>query len=128
MTETSILTLLQRIDRALLAEIEIVRDGRFAELRDVQRETLAAMEALDGARAGASLAELDRGRVNMAIAGVSARAEQARGLIGAALHGARNARARIDALVQREGDVGAYDRTGGQIRMKPHGSPYRRTL
>ena len=127
-TQARLTTLLERIDRALLAEIEVVREGRFKELQDVQRETLAAVTALDGAQAELRAGGVNAADMDGALGRVRDRAQQAQGLIGAALNGARRARSRVEALIQSDGEVGAYDRTGGQIRMNPAGSPYRKTL
>jgi hypothetical protein len=128
MSEQQLLTLLERIDRALLAEIDIIRDGRFQELRTVQQETAAAMRALDQVRVDLRVPGFDKSRVEGTMARVAKRAEQARGLIGAALHGARNARMRLETLIQSDGDIGTYDRDGGQMRMKTLNSPYNKTL
>ncbi|WP_298915642.1 hypothetical protein [uncultured Algimonas sp.] len=128
MTDARIMTLLDRIDRALLAEIEVVQDGRFDELRAVQEETAAAMRELDGSRDAMRAPGLDKPGIEAAMARIRQRADQARGLIGAAMHGARDARTRLEALIRADGDVGAYDRSGGQLRMKAIGSPYNKTL
>lgn len=128
MTDKPILDMLARIDRALLAEIEVLRDGRFDELRDVQRETEQAMQGLEAMQGEFRVPGLNRPRVEAAMGLINRRADQARGLIAAALHGARDARNRLDGLARAEGQVGAYDRTGGQLMMKSVGSPYNKTL
>lgn len=128
MSETRLLTALERVDRALLAEIEIIQEGRFKELQAVQKETAKAMMALDGTKAGLTIQAQNKPVIDAAMKKVSQRAEMARGLIGSALHGARNARERIVAIAQSDGEVGTYDRTGGQLRMKTIGSPYNKTI
>lgn len=128
MTEARILTLLERIDRALQAEIDVVREGRFQELRDVQAETADALRNLDAVHRLVQMPGLNQARIEMAITSVNRRAEQAKALIGAAMNGARDARLRLEALVRADGDIGAYDRRGGQIRMKNLGSPYNKTI
>lgn len=128
MSETRLLTALERIDRALLAEIEVVQEGRFQELQAVQKETAKAMMALDGSKAGLSVQAQNKPVIEAAMQAVARRAEIAKGLIGSALHGARNARERLTAIAQSDGEVGVYDRTGGQLRMKTIGSPYNKTI
>lgn len=128
MSETRLLTALERVDRALQAEIEIIREGRFQELQAVQKETAQAMMALDGSRSSLSIQSQNKPIIDAAIQAVARRAETAQGLIGSALHGAKNARERLSAIAQSDGEVGAYDRTGGQLRMKTIGSPYNKTI
>lgn len=128
MSDAKILTLLARIDRALLAEIEVIRDGRFQDLLSVQTETANAMRGLDMMRVDIQVPGFDKTRVAAAMQVINQRAEHARGLIGAAMNGARDARARLEGLIRADGDIGAYDRTGGQIRMKNLGSPYNKTI
>lgn len=128
MSQTRILKALDRVDRALLAEIDVVQEGRFEDLRTVQQETALAMRALDGTKTGLTLSASDKPVVERAMSRVSKRAEIARGLIGSALNGARDARQRLESLTQSGGEVGTYDRTGGQLRMKTIGSPYNKTI
>lgn len=128
MSETLILTMLGRIDRALLAEIDVIREGRFQDLLAVQTETAEAVRGLDVMRAEIQLPGFDKSRIEMAMRVINQRAEQARGLIGAAMNGARDAKARIEGLIRADGEIGAYDRTGGQIIMKNLGSPYNKTI
>lgn len=126
--ESRIVNLLQRLDTALLAEIAVIREGRFDDLSAVQTDTAEAMRQLDGLRSDLSNPDLDRAGVEAAMAGVKRRAEQARGLIGAALNGARDARRRLEDMVRADGRIGAYDRSGGQVMMKNIGSPYNKTI
>ncbi|GHA89375.1 hypothetical protein GCM10009069_10560 [Algimonas arctica] len=128
MSDTRILTMLSRIDRALIAEIDVIREGRFQDLLAVQMETADAMRGLDAMRIDFQLPGFDKSRIEAAMRIINQRAEQARGLIGAAMNGARDAKARIEGLIRADGDIGAYDRTGGQIRMKNLGSPYNKTI
>lgn len=128
MSENRIVEMLSRIDRALLAEIEILRDGRFQELRQVQSETAAAMKALDMIQPELRLPTAGASGLEAAVGRVNRRAEQARGLLAAALHGARDARARLEGLVRSEGEVGTYDRRGGRVMMSGAASPYNKTL
>lgn len=128
MTEHKIVETLKRVDQALLAEIEVVRDGRFEELRDVQSRTAEAMKALAAIEPEIALPGLDRVRIEAAVASVNHRAQQAKGLLAAALHGARDARTRLEGLIRAEGEVGAYDSQGGRLMMPNHGSPYNKTL
>lgn len=128
MSETRILTLLNRIDQALIAEIDVIREGRFQDLLSVQMETADAMRSLDTMQIEFQLPGFDKPRVEAAMSLINQRAEQARGLIGAAMNGARDAKARIEGLIRADGEIGAYDRSGGQIRMKNLGSPYNKTI
>lgn len=128
MSDTRILTMLGRIDRALLAEIDVVREGRFQDLLAVQAETADAVRGLDTMRADFRLPGFDKTRIEVAMGIINQRAEQARGLIGAAMNGARDAKTRIEGLIRADGEIGAYDRTGGQIMMKNIGSPYNKTI
>lgn len=128
MNETRILTLLNRIDQALIAEIDVIREGRFQDLLSVQMETADAMRSLDTMHIEFQLPGFDKSRIETAMGLINQRAEQARGLIGAAMNGARDAKARIEGLIRADGEIGAYDRSGGQIRMKNLGSPYNKTI
>lgn len=128
MNEARILTMLNRIDRALIAEIEVVREGRFQDLLAVQVETADAMRSLDDVHVDFQLPGFNKARVEAAMHLINQRAEQARGLIGAAMNGARDAKARIEGLIRADGEIGVYDRTGGQIMMKNLGSPYNKTI
>ena len=128
MSETRLLTALERIDRALLAEIEIIQEGRFKELQAIQKETAQAMMALDGSKAGLTIQPQNKPVIEAAMQTVARRAETARGLIASALNGARNAQDRLSAIAQSDSEVGAYDRSGGQLRMKTIGSPYNKTI
>jgi hypothetical protein len=128
MSDTRILTLLSRIDQALIAEIDVIREGRFQDLLAVQTETAAAMRGLDAMRIDIQLPGFDKSRIEPAMRLINQRAEQARGLIGAAMNGARDAKARIEGLIRADGEIGAYDRTGGRIMMKNLGSPYNKTI
>lgn len=128
MSETRILTMLNRIDRALIAEIDVIREGRFQDLLAVQVETADAMRSLDAIRVDFQLPGFNKSRVEAAMSLINQRAEQARGLIGAAMNGARDAKARIEGLIRADGEIGAYDRTGGQIMMKNLASPYNKTI
>ncbi|MGJ8560759.1 MAG: hypothetical protein ACSHX3_11025 [Litorimonas sp.] len=128
MSETRILNLLNRIDQALIAEIDVVREGRFQDLLAVQMETADAMRGLDALRIDFQLPGFDKSRIDAAMRIINQRAEQARSLIGAAMNGARDAKARIENLIRADGEIGAYDRTGGQIMMKNLGSPYNKTI
>lgn len=128
MSETRILTMLSRIDRALQAEIDVIREGRFQDLIAVQVETTEAMRGLDSMRADIALPGFDKTRIDAAMTHINQRALQARNLVGAALNGARDAKARIEGLIRADGEIGAYDRMGGQIMMKNHASPYNKTI
>jgi hypothetical protein len=86
------------------------------------------MQGLDMARGDLNAPGLNKGVVEAAMADISKRANQARGLIAAALNGARDASSRLDALIQSDGQIGAYDRNGGQVTMKRIGSPYNKTI
>lgn len=128
MNDTRILDMLARIDRALLAEIEVLQDGRFMDLRDLQIETANAMKGLDTLGNAIRLSGVDRTKVETAMMIINRRAEQARGLVAAALNGARDARVRLEGMVRSDGQVGAYDRQGGQLVMKSLASPYNKTI
>lgn len=128
MSETRILTMLSRIDRALQAEIDVIREGRFQDLIAVQVETTDAMRGLDSMRADIALPGFDKTRIDAAMTHINQRALQARNLVGAALNGARDAKARIEGLIRADGEIGVYDRMGGQIMMKNHASPYNKTI
>lgn len=128
MSELRILTMLERIDQALKAEIAVVHEGRFQDLLTVQTETANAMRGLDAIRAEFQSPDFDKTRIEMAMMVINQRAEQARGLIAAAMNGARDAKARLEGLIRADGEIGAYDRSGGQIMMKNHASPYNKTI
>jgi len=128
MSDTRIMTMLARIDRALQAEIDVIREGRFEALKAVQAETADAMRGLDDLYAEIRLPGFDTSRINAAIETINQRAQQARGLIAAAVNGARDAKLRLEGLIRSDGEIGAYDRTGGQIMMKNIGSPYNKTI
>lgn len=128
MSDTTLLNALERVDRALLAEIELLQEGRFEDLRDLQAETASAMQGLDALQARPDLSIFDAVRVNRSVLAVSQRADRARSLLASALNGARSAQARIEGLLQQDGQIGAYDRSGSPIAMKASGSPYNKTL
>jgi hypothetical protein len=128
MSELRILTMLERIDQALKAEIAVVHEGRFQDLLTVQTETANAMRGLDAIRAEFQGPDFDKTRIEMAMSAISQRADHARGMIASAMNGARDAKARLEGLVRADGEIGAYDRLGGQIRMKNHASPYNKTI
>jgi len=128
MSELRILTMLERIDQALKAEIAVVHEGRFQDLLSVQTETANAMRGLDAIRAEFQGPDFDKIRIEMAMTVINQRAQQARGLIAAAMNGARDAKARLEGLIRADGEIGAYDRMGGQIMMKNHASPYNKTI
>jgi hypothetical protein len=128
MSDTRILNMLRRIDQALIAEIEVIREGRFQDLLAVQMETADAMRGLEAMRVDFQFPGFDKSRIEAAMRIINQRAEQARGLIGAAMNGARDAKARIEGLIRADGEIGAYDRTGGQIMMKNLGSPYNKSI
>ncbi|WP_377886644.1 hypothetical protein [Algimonas porphyrae] len=128
MAQQPLLDMLSRIDRALLAEIEILQEGRFTELHNVQIETAEAMKGLDEVRLNLKLPGTDSVAIERAMAGIRSRAERARGLLASALNGARDARARLDGLHAAEHQVGAYTANGLPVALKNFASPYNKTL
>ena len=128
MSDTHILSMLDRIDRALQAEIAVIRAGRFEDLPGVQKETAEAMKGLDTMRADFQRPGFDKTRIELAITQINKRAKLARDLIGAAMNGARDAKARLEGLIRADGEIGAYDRLGSQVMMKNLSSPYNKTI
>lgn len=128
MSEDRIIQSLKRVDKALEAEIAALRKGRFGELGPLQNETSEAMRALEALQAEMQAPPGRRDHLENAIALVNRRAEQARSLLTAALHGARDARNRLEGLIRAEGEVGAYDSSGGRLMMRNHASPYNKTI
>lgn len=128
MSEDRIIQSLQRVDKALEAEISILRKGRFGELGPLQNETAEAMRALDALQAEIQTPLFNRTQIEAAISGVNRRAQQAGSLLAAALHGARDARNRLEGLIRAEGEVGAYNSQGGRLMMPSSASPYNKTI
>lgn len=128
MATQAILDTLSRLDQAVMAEIEILQEGRFKDLQKVQQETAMALQNLDAVRGHMRLPTVDQAAIERAMVVIRERSMRARSLLASALNGARDAKSRLDGLTTANDKVGAYTANGSQVSMKNFASPYNKTI